>query len=79
MSRYIKADDLKAKCDIVVGDATVGIKKYVTFHEIDDAPSIDFTLCGECESYIFGGCSKLHLSGVNPTDGCTWGERKDDE
>lgn len=33
--------------------------------------------CGECKHYIFGGCSKLHLTGINPTDGCTWGERKD--
>lgn len=46
--RLIDADALKANCDIVVGDTTIGRRDYVMFHEIDSAPSIDIVRCKEC-------------------------------
>ena len=49
MSRYIDADALKANCDIIIGDTTIGRRDYVMFHEIDSAPSIDIVYCRECK------------------------------
>ena len=49
MSRYVEADALKANCYIMVGDTTIGRRDYVTFHEIDSAPSIDIVFCKECK------------------------------
>jgi hypothetical protein len=47
--RLIDADALKANCDIMVGDTTIGRRDYVMFHEIDTAPSIDIVRCKECK------------------------------
>lgn len=41
MSRPIDADKLKANCDIMVGNTTIGRRDYVMLHEIDSAPTID--------------------------------------
>lgn len=49
MSRYIEVDALKVNCYIMVGDTTIGWRDYVTFHEIDSAPSIDIVFCKECK------------------------------
>ncbi len=39
--RPIDADKLKANCDIMVGNTTIGRRDYVMLHEIDNAPTID--------------------------------------
>lgn len=33
--------------------------------------------CGECRYNIFGNCSKLHITGINDNDYCSWAERID--
>ena len=79
MSRYIDADALKANCDIMVGNTTIGRRDYVMFHEIDSAPSIDIVRCQDCKYWVynFNGCAR------NPctepwyaTDFCNYGERE---
>lgn len=57
MSRYVDADVLKANCDIIVGNTTIGRRDYVMFHEIDSAPSIDIVRCKECKKANTEECS----------------------
>ena len=80
MSRYVDADALKANCDIIVGNTTIGRRDYVMFHEIDSAPSIDIVRCQDCKHWVynFNGCAR------NPctepwyaTDFCNYGERRE--
>ena len=80
MSRYIDADALKANCDIVVGDTTIGRRDYVMFHEIDSAPSIDIVRCKECkwltkDQYDEPYCG-FHSIGIYADDYCSYGERE---
>ena len=83
MSRYIDADALKANCDIMVGNTTIGRRDYVMFHEIDSAPSIDIVICKECKwgkpySDKQLECDALGLGGLKfPYDFCSYGERRE--
>lgn len=87
MSRYIEADVLKANCDIVVGNTTIGRRDYVMFHEIDSAPSIDIVFCKECmhqakQTLIQGEiydmpCCKKGMRISNDNGFCSYGERED--
>ena len=61
MSRYIDADALKANCDIMVGNTTIGRRDYVMFHEIDSAPSIDIVRCSECKKSHIDGKTTHYL------------------
>lgn len=89
MSRYIDADALKANCDIMVGNTTIGRRDYVMFHEIDSAPSIDIVRCGECvhcaDDYIDVGMGTMPQftcelgrcgESVQPNDFCSYGVKK---
>ena len=87
MSRYIDADALKANCDIMVGNTTIGRRDYVMFHEIDSAPSIDIVRCRECvsgtPSGIFCGEADMYICNANDQDlyeaehFCSYGERRE--
>lgn len=87
MSKYIEADALKANCYIIVGDTTIGWRDYVTFHEIDSAPSIDIVFCKECKHRIRDDdfqekriCLLRRANGgkfCKDNDFCSYGERED--
>ena len=78
MSRYIDADAMKANCDIMVGNTTIGRRDYVMFHEIDSAPSIDIVFCKECTERNDDWCMYWQ-NVINPDDFCSYGERKESE
>ena len=82
MSRYIDADALKANCDIMVGNTTIGRRDYVMFHEIDSAPSIDIVRCKECKWSKANGtyqwCGRLDSTArITADDFCSYGERRE--
>jgi hypothetical protein len=82
MSRYIDADALKANCDIMVGNTTIGRRDYVMFHEIDSAPSIDIVRCRECKWWNceMSGCKRNpSVVAWRADDFCSYGERNGDE
>ena len=79
MSRYIDADALKANCDIVVGDTTIGRRDYVMFHEIDSAPSIDIVRCKECYMCDEEMWCSFYDSIMESDDFCSYGEREESE
>ena len=64
--RPIDADALKANCDIIVGNTTIGRRDYVMFHEIDSAPTIDVmsVVHGEWIKNADGNyeCSECHVA-----------------
>lgn len=88
--RLIDADALKANCDIMVGDTTIGRRDYVMFHEIDTAPSIDIVRCGKCKYKRINedGETRYYYCAledrpnrqwsVDDTDYCSWGEVRDE-
>ncbi len=85
MSRYVEVDALKANCYITAGDTTIGQRDYVTFYEIESAPSIDIVKCKECKYWEEwrsegGACYKALKVGFivyrRPDDFCSSGERK---
>lgn len=87
MSRYVEVDALKANCYIMAGDTTIGRRDYVTFHEIESAPSIDIVRCKECKHWDKwqsegGACCKALKVGFivyrRPDDFCSSGEREDE-
>ena len=83
MSRYIDADALKANCDIMVGNTTIGRRDYVMFHEIDSAPSIDIVRCGECKHYYNEDpeqipTASIMCSHMHPDDFCSYGQKGDE-
>jgi hypothetical protein len=81
MSRYIDADALKANCDIMVGNTTIGRRDYVMFHVIDSAPSIDIVRCRECKYWkstvqMPNGTEVKCLYGRKADDFCSYGKRE---
>ena len=86
MTRLIDADTLE------YGSASTGeyVFEYVPKYQIDNAPTIDavpVVRCKDCASFRYSGmggdngityCASMGIE-MQPTDFCSYGERKDDE
>ena len=86
MSRYIDAEEVEKRIDIVIGSepkawdkkALKELKMYVV-HAVPTADVVEVVRCKDCKHHaeFSSKCNKLNLTPMWPNDYCSYGERAD--